>query len=92
MVPSQRALHTGSPSIGYAVPAQLSVLEAIMRSDLRAHYLPNKIQSLAIQKIQKGANTADLLYLTSKALSTFRTLGKGGRPCHNASKNCPNIW
>ena len=40
----------------------LSVLEAIVRSDLCNHCLSDKIQSLAIQK---GANTvADLLYLT----------------------------
>ena len=62
MAPSQRALQTGLPSTGHALPAQLSVLEAIMRSDLCNHCLPEKIQSLAIQK---GANTvADLLYLT----------------------------
>ena len=62
MAPSQRALQTGLPSTGHALLAQLSVLEAIMRSDLCNHCLPEKIQSLAIQK---GANTvADLLYLT----------------------------
>ena len=65
MAPSQRALQTGLPSTGHALPAQLSVLEAIMRSDLCNHCLPEKIQSLAIQK---GANTvADLLYLTFQA-------------------------
>ena len=62
MVPSQRVLQTGLPSTGHALPAQLTVLEAIMRSDLCNHCLPDKIQSLAIRK---GANTvADLLYLT----------------------------
>ena len=62
MAPAQRALQTGLPSTGHALPAQLSVLEAIMRSDLCNHCLPEKIQSLAIQK---GPNTvADLLYLT----------------------------
>ena len=65
MAPSQRALQTGLPSTGHALPAQLTVLEAIMRSDLCNHCLPEKIQSLAIQK---GANTvADLLYLTFQA-------------------------
>ena len=62
MTPSQRALQTGLPSTGHALPAQLSVLEAIMRSDLCNHCLPEKIQSLAVQK---GAHTvSDLLYLT----------------------------
>ena len=62
MASSQRALQTRLPSTGYALPAQLSILEAIMQSDLCNHCLPDKIQSLAIQK---GANTvADLLYLT----------------------------
>ena len=62
MTPSQRALQTGLPSTGHALPAQLSVLEAIMRSDLCNHCVPEKIQSLAVQK---GAHTvSDLLYLT----------------------------
>ena len=62
MTPSHRALQTGLPSTGHALPAQLSVLEAIMRSDLCNHCLPEKIQSLAVQK---GAHTvSDLLYLT----------------------------
>ena len=62
MTPSQRALQTGLPSIGHALLAQLSVLEAIMRSDLCNHCLPEKIQSLAGQK---GAHiVSDLLYLT----------------------------
>ena len=39
MAPSQRALQTGLPSTGHALPAQLSVLEAIMRSDLCNHCL-----------------------------------------------------
>ena len=43
MTPSQRALQTGLPSTGHALPAQLSVLEAIMRSDLCNHCLPEKI-------------------------------------------------
>ena len=42
MAPSQRALQTGLRSTGYALPAQLSVLEAIMRSDLCHHCLPDK--------------------------------------------------
>ena len=37
MAPAQRALQTGLPSTGHALPAQLSVLEAIMRSDLCNH-------------------------------------------------------
>ena len=62
MAPSQRALQTGLPSTGHALPAQLSVLEAITRSNLCNHCLPEKIQSLAVQK---GAHTvSDLLYLT----------------------------
>ena len=56
----------GLPSTGHALSAQLSILEAIMHSDLRNHCLLEKIQPLAIQK---GANTvADLLYLTFQAL------------------------
>ena len=47
---------------GHALPAQLSVLEAIMRSDLCNHCLPEKIQALAVQK---GAHTfSDLLHVT----------------------------
>ena len=65
MAPSQRALQTGLPFTGHALPAQLTVLEAIMRSDLCNHCLPEKIQSLATQE---GANTvADLLYLAFQA-------------------------
>ena len=75
MAPSQRALQTGLPSTGHALPAQLSVLEAIMRSDLCNHCLPEKIQSLAIQK---GANTvADLLYLTFQTYLPSREEEKG---------------
>ena len=42
MAPSQRALQTGLPSTGHVLPAQRSVLEAIMRSDLCNHCLPDK--------------------------------------------------
>ena len=73
MAPSQRALQTGLPSTGHALPALLSVLEAIMRSHLHNHSLPEKIQSLAIQK---GANTvADLLYLTFHSEPSARVEG-----------------
>ena len=81
MAPSQRALQTGLPSTGHALLAQLTVLEAIMRSDLCNHCLPEKIQSLAMQK---GANTVvDLLDLTFQAFFTLRTISKDGRSCNN---------
>ena len=50
MVPAQRALQTGLPFIGHSLPPQLSVLEATMRADLVNTCLPDRVQSLAIQK------------------------------------------
>ena len=62
MVPSQRALQTGLPSTGNSLPPQLSVLEATMRADLINQCLPERVQSLAIQK--SATTVADLLYIT----------------------------
>ena len=62
MVPSQRALQTGLPSTGNSLPPQLSVLEATMRADLINQCLPDRVQSLAIQK--SATTVADLLYIT----------------------------
>ena len=62
MVPSQRALQTGLPSTGNSLPPQLSVLEATMRADLIKQCLPERVQSLAIQK--SATTVADLLYIT----------------------------
>ena len=62
MVPSQRALQTGLPSTCNSLPPQLSVLEATMRADLINQCLPERVQSLAIQK--SATTVADLLYLT----------------------------
>ena len=62
MVPSQRALQTGLPSTGNSLPPQLSVLEATMRADLINQCLPERVQSLAIQK--SATMVADLLYIT----------------------------
>ena len=62
MAPAQRALQTGLPSTGYSLPPQLSVLEATMRADLINTCLPDKVQSLALQKA--AVTVADLLYLT----------------------------
>ena len=64
MAPLQRALQTGLPSTGHALLLLLSCLSLRRLCDLicAIAVLPEKIQSLAIQK---GANTvADLLYLT----------------------------
>ena len=62
MVPAQRALQTGLPSTGNSLPPQLSVLEATMRADLVNTCLPDRVQSLAIQK--QATTVADLLFLT----------------------------
>ena len=62
MVPVQRALQTGLPSTGNSLPPQLSVLEATMRADLVNTCLPDRVQSLAIQK--QATTVADLLFLT----------------------------
>ena len=62
MAPAQRALQTGLPSTGYSLPPQISVLEATMRADLINTCLPDKVQSLALQKA--AVTVADLLYLT----------------------------
>ena len=62
MVPAQRALQTGLPSTGHSLPPQLSVLEATMRADLVNTCLPDRVQSLAIQK--QATTVADLLFLT----------------------------
>ena len=62
MAPSQRALQTGLPSTGNSLPPQLSVLEATMRADLINQCLPERVQSLAIQK--SATTVADLLFLT----------------------------
>ena len=62
IAPSQRALQTGLPSTGNSLPPQLSVLEATMRADLINQCLPERVQSLAIQK--SATTVADLLFLT----------------------------
>ena len=77
MAPSQRASQTGLPSTGHALPAQLTVLEAIMRSDLRNHCLLEKIQSLATQK---GANTPGRDYIRPppSPISGQKAFSRGG--------------
>ena len=62
LVPAQRALQSGLPSTGNALPMQLSVLEATMRSELCNQVLPDKVTSLAVQK--SASTVADLLFLT----------------------------
>ena len=66
MVPAQRALQTGLPSTGNSLPPQLSVLEATMRADLVNTCLPDRVQSLAIQK--QATTVADV------SLSSFRLI------------------
>ena len=62
LAPSLRALQTGLPSMGNALPMQLSVLEATMRAELLNHSLPDKVSSLAVQK--SASTVADILFLT----------------------------
>ena len=62
LTPAQRAQKTGSPSTGHALPLQMTVVEATMRAELCSSCLPEKVQSLAIQK--NAATMSDLLYLT----------------------------
>ena len=90
MAPSQRALQTGLPSTGYALPAQFSVLVAIVHSDLRNHCLPDKIQSLAIQ--EKGPTQWQTCFTSFSKPVYLETFSKGRRPCRNrsAGKACQN--